>query len=227
MKLLALDTSTEACSAALLIEPGLPRRSAPRNDGWFRFELQPNQQSKLILPMIENLLSEAECCLSSLDAIAFGCGPGSFTGLRIAASVTQGIALAHDLPVIPVSSLYTMAQAAYEEFGYQKILSAIDAHVQALYYGVFAFDEHTGCMEKMGDESLVAPKDWISPEGALWHRVGTGWRYFDNLESHINYYPKANAMLTLAKKMFEQKQWVLPEEAQPAYLYEMGKPIQF
>ncbi len=206
MKLLALDTSTEACSVALLINDNVISR----------FTVQPNQQSKLILPMIEEVFAEAGCVVSSLDAIAFGCGPGSFTGLRIAASVTQGIALAHDLSVIPVSSLQTMAQAAYQEWGYKKILSAIDAHVQALYYGEFIWNDVTFCVENVGKECLLSPQNWVMPEDTSCKRVGTGWRYFD-LESHIDYYPKAEAMLQLAIRMFEQKQCFAPELAQPVY----------
>ena len=217
MKLLALDTSTEACSAAVLLS------DQKKNEQIFsRFELQPNQQSKLLLPMLDNLLSEAGVALSSLDAIAFGSGPGSFTGLRIAASVTQGMALAHDLPVIPVSSLQTMAETAYQEFGFKKILAAIDAHVQAFYYGAFLWDEAFQCMKIAENESLISPDNWITPEGDSWEYVGTGWRYFDVNNNKINYYPKASAMLTLAQKMAEQKNWVAPEDALPSYLYELG-----
>lgn len=214
MKILALDTSTEACSAALLCN----------NDILSRFELQPNQQSKLLLPMLDSLLAENQLSIASLDAIAFGSGPGSFTGLRIAASVTQGIALSHDLPVIPVSSLQTMAQAAYQEFGFEKILSAIDAHVQALYYGEFVLNESNRCMEKISEDCLVAPEKWIAPAGESWKYIGTGWRYFDkDKEAHINYYPKASAMLDIAKIMFTKRHYTNPENAIPTYLYEFGK----
>jgi tRNA threonylcarbamoyladenosine biosynthesis protein TsaB len=212
MKLLALDTSTEACSAALMVN----------NEIISHVEVQPHQQSKLLLPMLESLLSEAQLSMSSLEAIAFGCGPGSFTGLRIAASVTQGIAFSHDLPVIPVSCLQTMAQTAYQELNFKNVLSAIDAHVQAFYYGEFILNESNQCMEKIGEESLVVPEKWIAPAGKSWKHIGTGWRYF-NKQAHIDYYPKASAMLPLAKKMFEQKNYVTAEEAIPTYLYELAK----
>lgn len=212
MKLLALDTSTEACSAALMVN----------NNIISRFEIQPNQQSKLLLPMLESLLSEAQLSMNSLEAIAFGCGPGSFTGLRIAASVTQGISFAHDLPVLPVSSLQTMAQTAYEEFGFTKVLAAIDAHVQAFYYGEFLLNESTQCMERKEEEHLATPDTWVAPEGESWKPIGTGWSYFDK-KTYINYYPKASAMLAIAKIMFEKKDYVTSEEAVPAYLYELTK----
>ncbi len=211
MNILALDTSTEACSAALLGE----------NKIISRFEVKPNQHSHLLLPMIDELLAEAGLNKTQLDAIAFGCGPGSFTGLRIAASVAQGIAFAQDLPVIPISSLQTMAQAAYQAFGYKKVLVAIDAHVQSLYYGMFEYHIKNKCIEKTAPEALVSANLWQAPEGDSWHHVGNGWRYFD-FEAKIDYYPKADALLILAKKAFEQKQWVKPEEALPVYLHELA-----
>lgn len=219
MNILALDTSTEACSVALLCN---------NTQIIARFECQPNQHSRLILPMIEAVLAEAGLHRTMLDAIAFGRGPGSFTGLRIAASVTQGIAFAHDLPVIPISSLHAMAQAAYEAFGYTYILAAIDAHVQSLYYGVFALeilDDHA-CVQPICPEVLLLPKDWQLPEIPTQYLaqyiglVGSGWRYFD-VSAKIDYYPKASAMLSLAKKAFNAGMLVAPEQALPVYLHEL------
>lgn len=214
MNILALDTSTEACSAALLVG----------NKEIHRFEVKPNQQSHLILPMIETLLVEAGLTQKELDAIAFGCGPGSFTGLRIAASVAQGIAFAHNLPIIPISSLQVMAQAAYQEWGCKKILSAIDAHVQSLYYGIFEFNEITSCVEIVGSERLLSPLDWKYPEGqGKWYCVGTGWHYF-NVELELNarvYYPKASAMLILAKNALMRGDAFSAEKALPTYLHEL------
>ena len=93
MKILALDTATEACSAALYIDGDIQER----------FEIAPRVHTKLLLPMIDSLMAEAELRPQQLDAIAFGCGPGSFTGVRIATGVMQGIAYGADLPVVPVS----------------------------------------------------------------------------------------------------------------------------
>lgn len=218
MNLLAIDTSTEACSAAIL----------NGEQEYARFEIQPNQHSHLILPMIESLLAETGLHQNQLDAIAFGCGPGSFTGLRIVASITQGIAFAHDLPVIPVSSLQTMAQTAYQEWGYKKILSAIDAHVQSFYYGAFGLNETSGCVEPVCSEELISPQDWKMLRANAyfreeWQCIGTGWRYFElDANYYPNYYPKASAMLILAKKAFMQKKWIAPEEALPVYLHELN-----
>jgi len=100
MKLLAVETSTEACSAALYID-GIVNE---------RFELTPKEHTRLILPMIDSLMSDAGLKPQQLDALAFGCGPGSFTGVRIATGVIQGIAFGADLPVVPVSTLAAIAQ---------------------------------------------------------------------------------------------------------------------
>ena len=104
MKLLAVETSTEACSAALYID-GIVNE---------RFELAPKEHTKLILPMIDLLMSEAGLKPQQLDALAFSCGPGSFTGVRIATGVIQGIALGADLPVVPVSTLAAIAQDFFD-----------------------------------------------------------------------------------------------------------------
>ena len=123
MKILALDTSTEACSAALLIDTEIHQR----------YEVAPREHGALILPMIETLLSEAGCAPTQLDALAFGRGPGAFVGVRIATGVAQGIAFAADLPVIPVSSLAAMAQSV--EHG--NVYSAIDARMNEVYWGAY------------------------------------------------------------------------------------------
>ncbi len=128
MKILAIDTATEACSAALLIigETGDTEISS-------RYQLAPREHSRLILKMIDELLTEADVPVSSVDAIAFGQGPGSFMGLRIAAGVVQGIAFAHDIPVVPVSTLKAIAQRAYEETGSAHVLATIDARMDEVY----------------------------------------------------------------------------------------------
>ena len=92
MKILAIETSTEACSASLDIDDSCISR----------YKIAPRKHTELILPMIDSLLQEADIGVNSLDAIAFGCGPGAFTGVRIAVGVTQGLAYPHDIPVIPI-----------------------------------------------------------------------------------------------------------------------------
>ena len=106
MKVLAVETSTDACSAALFIDGIVTER----------FELTPKEHTRLILPMIDNLMSEAGLRPQQLDALAFSCGPGSFTGVRIATGVIQGIALGADLPVVPVSTLAAIALDFFDSY---------------------------------------------------------------------------------------------------------------
>ena len=128
MKLLAIDTSTEGCSVALLNGSELLHLD----------EVCPQQHSKRVLPMVQQLLNESGLILQQLDGIVFGRGPGSFTGVRIGVGVTQGLAFGADLPVYGVSTLAAMAQAAYRLHGAKQVISAIDARMAEIYLGFFA-----------------------------------------------------------------------------------------
>ena len=142
MKVLAIDTVTEACSAALWINSEIIER----------FVIEPRGHTELILPMIESLLAEADISLGRLDAIAVNRGPGSFTGVRICAGVAQGLAFSAQLPVVPVSSLQALAQQAYLEAGYQQTLSMIDARMNEVYWGTYHLrDSH---MQLEGTEQV-------------------------------------------------------------------------
>ncbi|MDR0780724.1 MAG: tRNA (adenosine(37)-N6)-threonylcarbamoyltransferase complex dimerization subunit type 1 TsaB [Pseudomonadales bacterium] len=125
--ILALDTSTDACSCAVLINGELHER----------FAVLPRQHAKELLPMVRALLQELDLGLAALDAIAFGRGPGSFTGLRIAAGVTQGLAYGANLPVIPVSTLAALALQAREVAAGRAVLSLIDARIDEVYWALF------------------------------------------------------------------------------------------
>ena len=125
VKLLAIDTAESACSAALLVDGAVLSR----------MEQAVRGHSERILPMMQSLLSEAGYSLNDLDALAFGRGPGSFTGLRIAAGVIQGSALGAGLPVVPVSTLQTLAQGAFRMHGARQVLSALDARMAEVYWG--------------------------------------------------------------------------------------------
>ncbi len=138
MKLLAIDTSTDACSAALWLNGEVRQR----------YQVAPREHGQLILPMIESLLAEAGLALTQLDTLAFGRGPGGFTGVRIANSVIQGLAFGADLPVVPISSLAALAQGAYTEMGTPQILAAIDARIGEVYWG--AYRAAQGCASVAG-----------------------------------------------------------------------------
>lgn len=164
MKLIAIDTTEAACSAALLVD----------NEISERFDVVPRRHSELILPMIDELLREAGLRPADLDGLAVARGPGSFTGVRIATAVIQGIATAADLSVVPVSSLLALAQGAYREHGCERVLAGFDARMKEVYWaqciagpeGLMAFD---------GAETLCPPDQVPMPNDRGWLAVGSAW----------------------------------------------------
>jgi tRNA threonylcarbamoyladenosine biosynthesis protein TsaB len=178
-RILAVETATEACSAALYID----------GDVIQRYRLAPRQHVALILPFIDELFSEAGITVNQLDAVAFGRGPGSFTGLRIAAGITQGIAFGADLPVIPVSTLAALAQGASRQGGATKVLAALDARMQEVYWGAFLRND-AGLMSLIGNETVCAPGSVIPPDDSDWQAAGDGWSsYRDALISSVGFEP--------------------------------------
>lgn len=147
MKFLAIETATECCSVALFHDGEIISES----------ELAPLRHNEIVLSMCERVLAKGEVGLSQLDGIAFGCGPGAFTGVRLAASITQGIALAQDLPVVPVSSLAALAQAAHCRHGVSQALACIDARMQEVYVALYGLDENR-IMRLQGEEQVIAPE---------------------------------------------------------------------
>jgi len=215
LKILAIDTATETCSAAISLDGDINER----------YEFAPRRHAELILPMVDQLLSEAEIKLSSLDALAFGRGPGAFTGVRIATGVIQGLAFAADLPVVPVSTLAALAQGTITDS--QAIISAIDARMGEIYW----------CLYKPGTDKIVAPlcTEQISKPESInitdndtWFGVGSGWQtYNDILQQKLSaqltgfdgeHYPHARDIITLAIKDFNNGKAVSAEEALPVYL---------
>ncbi len=135
-RILAIETATQACSAALLLDNG---------EVLSRLELAPRRHTALILPFIDALLSEAGIALNALDAVAFGVGPGSFMGLRLATSVAQGLAFGADLPVVPISSLRALAQVALLALPQEnKVLAGWDARMGEIYWGLYKRESTTG-----------------------------------------------------------------------------------
>lgn len=214
MKILGFDTSSTACSVALLMDDHISALH----------KIIPMQQAQSLLPMIEELLLSHKITLNQLDAIAFGCGPGSFTGVRIAASVAQGLAYALELPVIPISSLAALAQAAYQELQWKKLLVAVDARMQEVYWGAYGID-HQGLAVLINKEAVSTPQEISSPESD-WYGVGNAWEIY---KSDITYQPllldttrlaTAEAIVMLAKAKYLNKEWVRAEDALPVYLRE-------
>jgi len=173
--------------------------------------------------MVQEVLAEAGLTLKQLDAIAFGRGPGSFTGLRIGAGVTQGLAFGADLPVVPVSSLAALAQG----LDVPKVLAAYDARMQQVYWGAYVRNTQ-GLMELAGSEIVIAPKDVPLPEGADWTGAGSGWdQYAGELSLRLGdkvkewrrqCFPRARYVAELGAAAFQAGQAVPPEQALPVYV---------
>ena len=164
MKILALDTTEDACSVALLIGDEVIEH----------YELAPRRHSELLLPMMDRVLRDADLRLSALDALAFTRGPGSFTGVRIATSIAQGAALGADLPVVPVSSLHALAVGCRREYGADAVLAALDARMQEIYWGGFRANAD-GRFESVIAEAVVRPGEVDISSDEPWHGIGSGW----------------------------------------------------
>lgn len=211
--LLALDTATEACSVALLHEGQV----------FSHYEVIPRLHAQRLLPMIAALLAEAGVARSQLDAIAFGRGPGAFTGVRIAIGVVQGLAFALERPVLPVSNLAVLAQRAFRERGVRQVASAIDARMDEVYWGCYA--ERAGEMRLQGVEAVMAPERVSLPAGSAsdWFGAGTGWGYAERLAVKPTAFdasllPHAEDLLALATFAWQRGDALPADEAQPVYL---------
>ncbi len=146
MRIMAIDTATEACSVALW-DNG--KTSA-------LFELCPREHTQRILPMVSEILTESGVALSAMDALAFGRGPGSFTGVRIGIGIAQGLALGAELPMVGVSTLMTMAQGAWRVSGATRVLAAIDARMGEVYWAEYQRDEQ-GVWHGEETEAVLKP----------------------------------------------------------------------
>ena len=212
MKLLAFETATEACSVALWLDGELRER----------FEVAPRRHAELALPWAEALLAEAGLARSQLDAIAVGRGPGAFTGVRLAIALGQGIALALDRPLVPVSTLAALACDAAGD----RVLAAIDARMGEVYLGAFA-REGDG-LRALQPEGVFAPQGALLPGGDGWQAVGTGFaaahealqtRLHGRL-AHVDTLalPHAAAVARLGAIAFARGEGLPTERVEPAYL---------
>ncbi len=216
MKLLALDTATEACSAAMLVDDEVVEC----------YELAPRRHADLILLMIEEVLAETGLNPSQLDALAFGRGPGAFTGVRIAAGVAQGIAFAAELPVVPVSTLAAIALGAVRECEASRVVAAIDARMGEVYCGAYQAE---------GQGVALVGEEWVRAPDALptlptgegdWLGAGSGWAtYGAELGSRLGVehwqgkvYPRAWDVATLGALAYQRGEALAPELALPVYL---------
>lgn len=217
-KILALDTATEACSVALLVGDKLYSRS----------EVAPRDHTKKILPMVDEVLKEAGLTLQELDALAFGRGPGSFTGVRIGIGIAQGLAFGADLPMIGVSTLAAMAQGAYRIHGATHVACAIDARMSEVYWSRYE-RQSDGSWQTVDDECVIPPQSLaenVTADDQTWTTVGTGWDAYPQalatlpltIQGSDVLYPQAQDMVVLAKQAFEQGHTVAVEDSSPVYL---------
>ncbi|WP_372738850.1 tRNA (adenosine(37)-N6)-threonylcarbamoyltransferase complex dimerization subunit type 1 TsaB [Neptunomonas sp.] len=229
-KILALDTSTDACSVALHVAGEI------RED----FRIIPRQHTKQLLPMIQAMLDSAGLKVKDLDAIAFGRGPGSFAGIRIATGVAQGLAYSAELNVLPISTLAAIALAHHLQSGDQQVLAALDARMDEVYWAAYRFEN--GLPVLIGDERVDAPANVCLPDSGHWAGVGSGWRYWQGMSDQVKQfitrvdadsqgaeaqdkgvaenttYPTAAHILRLAIEDYQQGKSLSPELALPVYL---------
>jgi tRNA threonylcarbamoyladenosine biosynthesis protein TsaB len=221
VNLLIIDTATEACSVALSIN----------GQHLDQFEICPQQHSQRILPMIEGLLNQAGATLAQLDYLGFGQGPGSFTGVRIATGILQGLALGTELPVVGVSTLAAMAQQAIDEHQAQDIFCAIDARMGEVYFAHYQAAD--GLATLVGHEHVLPPEEaadiLIQKSTTSSFGVGTGWAAYDALLGKLEagrqpkvldavLYPDAKYMLSLVESAAKAGLAKEIEEVEPVYL---------
>lgn len=217
--ILVIDTSTEACSVALQAGEQV----------YSNYKVAPRQHGELVIPMVDSLLEQAQIKLSDLDVIGYGQGPGAFTGLRICISIVQGLAYGAGVPVVGVSSLQAMAQAAFVQTGEPYVLTAIDARMGEVYWGVYHLDN--GIMRLVGDEEVSNPETvTIEPvdSSKIYRAVGSGWQTYPDelaqrsqtslvIERDVSF-PDAQYMLPWVGEQFQRGLMVDAEMAQPVYL---------
>ena len=221
-KILAIDTSGDACSVALSVGDEVLER----------FEIMPRLHARRLLPMVQVLLAESELSLHALDAIAFGRGPGSFTGLRICAGVAQGLAFGADLPTLPVSSLAALAQGVYRSSQQKHIVTLLDARMGELYFACFGIKNGlVRAVDVQTQEQLLAPSQLekntaLLAAGSDWIGVGDGWRFadlFPGFSQQVKFsdevvHARAMDIVTLALHDFQNGEQLPAEQALPVYL---------
>ncbi len=216
MKILAIETCTDACSVALLVEDECRER----------FEIARRRHAELILPMADALLAEAGMRITALDGIAFGRGPGAFTGVRIGTAVAQGMAMGADLPLAPVSSLAALATGCAQQGDGSGIAAAFDARMGQVYVGLFA--PKNGRAVPMQPEKVCFPDEPSLAQHSSWIGIGSGWAaHREALEASLrgrvievrpDAQPHARDVGVLGREMLRLGGGISPETATPVYL---------
>ena len=207
MKLLALETANEQCSVSIVDET---------QELFFQLDARAKAQTQTILPMIEQAFTQLGLSASELTAIAFSRGPGSFSGVRINAAVTQALAWANDLPVVPVSSLQALAQTAYRVAGLTAVTAVLDARMKEVYIASFELDSQ-GIMQAVDEEQLLNYDD--ASQVVKFELVGSGSALIKPEQiQYKDLSATAQDIATIARADVEQKKWVSAEQALPVYL---------
>ncbi|GEM74763.1 tRNA (adenosine(37)-N6)-threonylcarbamoyltransferase complex dimerization subunit type 1 TsaB [Vibrio sagamiensis] len=218
VKILAIDTATENCSVALLVNDKVISRS----------EVAPRDHTKKVLPMVDEVLKEAGLSLHELDALAFGQGPGSFTGVRIGIGIAQGLAFGADLPMIGISTLAAMAQASYRKHGTTDVAVAIDARMSEVYWARYA-RQTDGTWTAVDAECVIPPErlaNEVQADNNTWAQAGTGWQAYQEslaamplsfIQTDV-LYPDSQDIVILAQREFELGNTVAVEDSSPVYL---------
>ncbi|HDZ45940.1 hypothetical protein LCGC14_0168040 [marine sediment metagenome] len=220
LHLLALDASSSACSAALL------RQDDAGTECLARFEMTPRAHTRRLMPMVDEVLAEAQLSPSQLDAVAFGRGPGSFTGLRIAAGVAQGLAFGLDCPLLGVSTLEALALQAHRRYHLRHVVTALDARMGEVYAATWHCLKDT--ITPMSDEAVLAPEALRLPSGETdWVGVGSGFTLWERFSTSVHVSmpqhledlePRAEEMAWLGARDFTAGLGQAAHLVQPVYL---------
>ena len=217
MKLLALETSSSVGSVAIDTPAGVLVRELKT----------PREQTEQIIALTDELLRAAGIGLHDLDGIAFGRGPGSFTGLRVSVAVAQGLAAVDGLPLLPVSSLLCLAERAWREHSCERALVCVDAHMGEVYWARAAVRD--GVVGIVGDERLAAPTDVAPPSEAPYCAIGSGFTAHADALAQVargaasvfaTLTPSAVDLLPQAKRDLEAGHTLAAAAALPVYLRE-------
>ncbi|MEI6896673.1 MAG: tRNA (adenosine(37)-N6)-threonylcarbamoyltransferase complex dimerization subunit type 1 TsaB [Psychromonas sp.] len=220
LNILCVDTSTEACSVAVLKQNDIEQVIKDS------FMFAPREHTTKILPTVESVLAQAELAITDIDVVAYGRGPGSFTGVRIGISIAQGLAFAIEKPMVGVSTLQAMAQQAYKTEQVSDVYAAIDARMGEVYYAHYQLIDELMTLKK--EEVVIKPVDLLAQQLTVAENsalVGTGWKAYPEL---LVYYANARLLeiefpssrYMLEQVMVDVKQGLLvqPELATPVYL---------
>jgi tRNA threonylcarbamoyladenosine biosynthesis protein TsaB len=222
--LLVLEAASDSCSIALQIDNHIIER----------IEAAPRMHSRLLYPMLNDLMDQAGIKPQQLDAVVFGKGPGSFTGLRIAAATAQGIGFACDIPLMGISTLQAMATQARAELGGDQVVSIMDARMNELYVGFYGFNNATQLMQPLINDQLSPVDASLQQMSIVANKkltaCGHGLKLTELLDASIQEIPhqdplqvlKASAMLPMANSLYKQQNVISPEQVELVYLREQS-----